>query len=83
MRPTIAVPAVTAAAAFNCVLPPTSQFHRSSPPSLNVSQVVFGLYGAQMLLVPDFVMTQNFKSRPVVDINPASRWRELRDDAEL
>ena len=27
------------------------------------SQVVFGLYGAQMLFVPDFVMTQNFKMK--------------------
>ena len=27
------------------------------------SQVVFGLYAAQMLLVPDFMMTQNFKMK--------------------
>ena len=31
--------------------------------ALTVTKVVFGLYGAQMLLVPDFVMTQSFKSR--------------------
>merc|ERR1712224_929858 len=28
-----------------------------------VTKVVFGLYGAQMLLVPDFVMTQNFNMK--------------------
>ena len=31
--------------------------------ALTVTKVVFGLYGAQMLLVPDFVMTQNFKMK--------------------
>ena len=31
--------------------------------ALTVTKVVFGLYGAQMLLVPDFMMTQNFKMK--------------------
>ena len=31
--------------------------------ALTVTKVVFGLYGAQMLFVPDFVMTQNFKMK--------------------
>ena len=31
--------------------------------ALTVTKVVFGLYGAQMLIVPDFVMTQNFKMK--------------------
>ena len=45
--------------------------------ALTVTKVVFGLYGAQMLLVPDFVMTQNFKSRRRCGINPRARWREI------
>ena len=40
--------------------------------ALTVTKVVFGLYGAQMLLVPDFVMTQNFKSRRRRGYQPAS-----------
>ncbi len=40
--------------------------------ALTVTKVVFGLYGAQMLLVPDFVMTQNFKSRRRCGYQPAS-----------
>ena len=35
--------------------------------ALTVTKVVFGLYGAQMLLVPDFVMTQNVQA--CVEIN--------------
>ena len=31
--------------------------------ALTVTKVVFGLYAAQMLLVPDFMMTQNFKMK--------------------
>ena len=40
--------------------------------ALTVTKIVFGLYGAQMLLVPDFVMTQNFKSRRRCGYQPAS-----------
>ena len=40
--------------------------------ALTVTKVVFGLYGAQMLLVPDFVMTQNFKSRRRCGYQPVS-----------
>ena len=35
--------------------------------ALTVTKVVFGLYGAQMLFVPDFVMTQNVQA--CVEIN--------------
>jgi hypothetical protein len=31
--------------------------------ALTVTKVVFGLYATQMLLVPDFLMTQNFKMK--------------------
>jgi len=37
--------------------------HAPAATDAYASQVVFGLYGAQMLLVPDFVMTQNFKMK--------------------
>lgn len=31
--------------------------------ALTVTKVVFGIYGAQMLLVPDFLWSQNFKMK--------------------
>ena len=49
--------------------------------ALTVTKVVFGLYGAQMLLVPDFVMTQNVQAGWKSTSHVASRRR--RGGAEI